>query len=66
MVSTTEPMIEIFHPKKNFITMSTPTNIARLLNACFSNYSSYVPRHARMLMSWMNHTYPGKVPNATR
>jgi hypothetical protein len=33
--------MEMFHPKKNFMTMSIPTNTARLLNACFSTNFSY-------------------------
>ena len=32
-VSTRLPMIEMFHPRKNFNTTRTTTNIARLLNA---------------------------------
>ena len=35
-------MIEMFHPKKNFITISTPTKMARLLNACFSTDCSSI------------------------
>jgi hypothetical protein len=58
-------MIEMFHPKKYFITMRMPTKIAKLLNACFSTDFSYLPGHARMLVPWMHPTYPGKVPNAT-
>jgi hypothetical protein len=59
-------MIEMFQPKKNFITMSMPTKTAKLLNACFSTDRSYLPGYERMLASWMHPTYPGKVPNATR
>ena len=66
IVRTTEPMIEMFHPKKNFMTMRTPTKTARLLNACFSTDFSYLAQHERMLAPWMHHTYPGKVLNATR
>jgi len=33
IVSTTLPMIDMFHPKKNFRTTSTRTKIPRLTNA---------------------------------
>ena len=65
IVSITEPIIEMFHPKKYFITIKMPTKMARLLNACFSTDSSHLALHERMLAPWMHPTYPCKDLNAT-